>query len=69
LPTVRLVAASDEVPHATDVSAAQLPEKSWMRGLAGAEDNVIVVLEDTATKLYHTSFRLATPQPIGEIVV
>src|SRR5258708_10672506 len=40
-----------------------------MRGFAGAEDKVIVVLADTATKLYHTSFRLATPQPMDEIVV
>src|SRR5215204_1294368 len=39
-----------------------------MRGLAGAEDNVIVVFALYATKLYHTSFRFATPQPMDAIV-
>ena len=36
--------------------------------LAGADDNVIVVLAPTATKLYQTSFLLAAPQPIDAIV-
>lgn len=54
--------------HATDVSDAQDPENNCMRGLAGAEDKVIVVLAPYATKLYQTSFLFATPQPIDAIV-
>ena len=51
-----------------DVSDAQDPENNCMRGLAGADDNVIVVFVDSATKLYQTSFRFATPQPMVAIV-
>jgi hypothetical protein len=54
--------------HATDVSDAQDPENSWMRVLAGADDSVIVVFVPYASKLYHTSFLLATPQPIEAMV-
>ena len=57
------------LPQATDVSAPQLPEKSWRRELAGVEDKVIVGLVVCATKLYQTSFRSAIPQPIVGIAV
>ena len=68
-PTVSVV-TFNEVPlaQANDVSDAQDPENNCMRGLAGVEDNVIVVFELFATKLYHTSFRFAVPQPIVAII-
>ena len=70
LPMVRPLAVSVPVAaQETEVKEAQVPEKSWMRGFAGAEDKVIVGVADCATKLYHTSFLLATPQPIVGMVV
>jgi len=54
------------VPQATDVNEPQVPEKSCIRGLAGDAERVIVVFAPTATKLYQTSFLLATPHPIDE---
>ena len=69
VPGVRVV-DTNEVPlaQAIELSEAQDPENNCMRGLAGADDKVIVVFAPTATKLYHTSFLLATPQPIEAIV-
>ena len=63
--------AVNEAPdeHDIDTSAPHPPEKSWIRGFAGAEDKVIVGFIDCATKLYQTSFLLATPQPMVEIVI
>ena len=65
LPTVMLVVTMDELPQATDVSEAQLPEKSCRRTCDGAEDTVIVSMDDWATKEYHTSFLLVAPQPVS----
>ena len=60
-----LVVTMDELPQATDVSEAQLPEKSCRRTCDGAEDTVIVSMDDWATKEYHTSFLLVAPQPVS----
>ena len=66
---VRPAVIMDAFPQATDVRDAQVPEKSWRRTLAGAEDTVMVGFVVAATKLYHTSFLEATPQPIVGITV
>ena len=53
----------------TEVRDPQDPENNWILGLAGALDKVMVGFDDCATKVYHTSFLEAIPQPIGLIVV
>ena len=70
MPIVSPLAARVPVTeHVKDASAPHVPENSWIRGLAGAEDRLIVGFVDCATKLYQTSFLLATPQSRDGIVV
>ena len=52
------------LPQATEVNEPQVPESNCTRICEGADEIVIVSIEDCATNVYHTSYLSEAPQPI-----